>query len=46
MPSLKPWPILTLRLEGGPDDGETRLTPATMGVVPPAFLSLVPSARG
>lgn len=38
MPSLKPWPILTLLLEGGPDDGEVRLMPAMVSVVPPERL--------
>lgn len=28
MPTLMSWPILTLRLEGGPDDGALRLMPA------------------
>ena len=34
MPSLKPWPVLILRLEDGPDDGEERLVPAAVSVVP------------
>jgi hypothetical protein len=34
MPALKPWPILILHLEGGPDDGEERLVPAAASVVP------------
>lgn len=38
MPTIKTWPILTLRLEGGPDDGEVRLMPAMVSVVPPERL--------
>jgi hypothetical protein len=41
---LKPWPVLILRLKGdADDDGEERLIPATMGVVPPERLE--PSAE-
>jgi hypothetical protein len=36
--SIKPFPILVLRLEGGPDHGETRLMLAATGVVPPETL--------
>jgi hypothetical protein len=40
--SIKPFPILILRLDGGPDDGETRLMRAAVSVVPPE--RLVPSS--
>ncbi len=30
MPTLQPWPVLTLLLEGGPDDGDERLVPAAV----------------
>jgi hypothetical protein len=36
--SIKPFPILVLRLEGGPDDGETRLMLPERSVVPPEAL--------
>jgi hypothetical protein len=39
----RPWPILILRLEGGPDDGELRLWPAMTSVMPPE--RLVPSVE-
>jgi hypothetical protein len=32
--TVKPFPVLVLRLEGGPDDGETRLMLAATSVVP------------
>ncbi len=40
------WPILTLRLEGGPDDGEVRLMPATVSVVPPERIEPSIDAQG
>ena len=46
MPSLKPWPVLILLLEGGPDDGETRLVPAAVSVVPPERLNASVEAEG
>jgi hypothetical protein len=36
--SIKPFPTLILRLEVGPDDGETRLMLAVTSVVPPERL--------
>jgi hypothetical protein len=38
MATVEPFPILVLRLEGGPDDGETRLMLAATSVVPPETL--------
>lgn len=43
---LKTWPILVLRMEGGPDDGETRLMPAADSVVPPERLRASREATG
>ena len=42
--TVKTFPILVLLLEGGPDDGETRLMPVTTSVVPPERLE--PSTDG
>ena len=36
--SVKPFPILVLRLDGGPDDGEARLMLPREVVVPPEAL--------
>jgi hypothetical protein len=46
MPSIKPFPTLILRLEGGPDDGETRLMLAVVAVVPPERLEPSTDAPG
>ena len=46
MPAPSPWPILTLRLEGGPDDGDERQVPAAVSVVPPERLNPSVDARG
>jgi hypothetical protein len=46
MPSIKLFPILVLRLEGGPDDGETRLMLAAVSLVPPETLEASGDAVG
>jgi hypothetical protein len=46
MPAIKPWPVLILRLEGGPDDGQTRLMDAGTGVAPPERLEPSTDAPG
>jgi hypothetical protein len=46
VPSIKPFPTLILRLEGGPDDGETRLMQAAVSLVPPERLEPSTAARG
>jgi hypothetical protein len=40
------WPITVLFLEGGPDDGETRLTPVYSGLEPPGALEPTTTAPG
>jgi hypothetical protein len=44
--AIKLWPTLTLRLEGGPDDGEERLVPAASSVVPPGVTQRLHRAEG
>jgi hypothetical protein len=44
--SIKPFAILVLRLEGGPDDGETGLMPAVTSMVPPEWLRSSSDAPG
>jgi hypothetical protein len=39
-------PVLILRLEGGPDDGEERLVPAAVSVVPPERINASVEAEG
>jgi hypothetical protein len=43
---IKPFPILVIRLEGGPDDGQTRLMQAVTSVAPPEWLRSSSDAPG